>query len=305
MPGPSSTTNTSSSNSNTTSSNTATTAPGYQPQANALSTAFNQAGGALSNAQSYTAPTGQTADNSGNSTIANNGTNLNTAGTNAATSGLGALSNYNAGNTNNTQSVIDAANKYVQGQDIGAQTDAAMQQARETARDVALPQISQNAAISGNSSSSRAGIAQGLVERSLAENAQNTYNDLYSKAYQNGLTLAQGQQNNNNTLNLNAANAASGQGSNAANSGANDYSSSIANTGNANNVNQNNYNNDVGNAYAALQQYMNLIGGKNWGTTVTSNGTQQTNGTGTSNTQTDPGLLSNISSGIGVLGAFL
>ena len=181
---------------------------------------------------------------------------------------------------------------------------AAMQQAKEMARDVTLPGITQAAGASGNLNSSRAGIAQGLVERSLAANAQNTYNNLYSQAYQNGLNLAQGQQNNNNTLNLNAANSAAGQGSNAANSGANNYSGSIANTGNANNINQNNYNNDVSNAYAALQQYMNLIGNKSWGTTTNSSGTSTTNGTGTSNTQNDPGILSNISSGLGLLGSF-
>jgi hypothetical protein len=42
-----------------------------------------------------------------------------------------------------------------------------MLNARQTARDVTLPQINQNAAISGNSNSSRTGIAEGLVQRGL------------------------------------------------------------------------------------------------------------------------------------------
>jgi hypothetical protein len=304
MPGPSSTTNTSN-NSNSNYSNTSTSGPGFQPQASALTNAFNQAGGALTNAQSYTAPNGAAANLTGNGALSNNGVTLSNSGTNAATSGLGALSGYNAGSTNNPQAITDAATQYANGQNIGAQTSAAMQQAMEQVRDVALPGIAQNAAASGNSDSSRSGIAQGLVERSLAENTQNTYNSLYGQAYGNGLNLAQTQANNNNGLNLSAANSAASQGNSAVNTGQNAYSGALNNTGTANSINQGNYSNNVGNAYSALQQYMNLIGGTNWGTTTSSSGNSQTQGTGTSNTQTDPGLLSSISSGIGVLGALL
>jgi hypothetical protein len=292
-------------NQNTNYSGTATSAPGWQPQASALTTAFNQAGGALSNAQAVTAPTGTNANLNGNAALSNNGVNLSNSGTNAATSGLGALSGYNAGNTNNTQAISDAAHQYADNQNIGAQTAAATHQAMEQARDVTLPGIQQNAAIGNNTDSSRNGIAQGLVQRSLAENTQNTYNSLYGQAYGNGLNLAQTQANNNNGLNLNAANAAASQGNSAVNTGQNAYSGALNNTGTANNINQGNYSNGVGNAYSALQQYMNLIGGTNWGTTTSTSGNSQTQGTGTSSTQNDPGLLSNISSGIGLLGAFL
>jgi hypothetical protein len=301
----SSSTQNSSQNNNTNYSGSSSSAPGWAPQTSALTNAYNQAGGALTNAQSVTAPTGTSANLDGNAALSGNGVNLSNSGTSAATSGLGALTNYNAGSTNNTQSTIDAAKKYADGQDIQAQTNAAMQQAKEQVRDVALPGIQQNAAIGGNSDSSRSGIAQGLVERSLAENSQNTYNSLYSQAYQNGLNLAQTQANNNNGLNLNAANAAASQGNSAVNTGQNAYSGALNNTGTANNINQGNYNNGVGNAYSALQQYMNLIGGTNWGSTTSTNGSSQTQGTGTSTTQNNPGLLSNISSGVGLLGAFL
>lgn len=302
--GSSSNTN-SSQNQNTNYSNTSSTAPGWQPQTNALTNAFNQAGGALSNAQSYKAPTSTDANLTNNSTISDNGVKLSNSGADAAAAGLGALSKYNASNTNNTQSLVDAANQYVKGQNIQAQTDAAMQQAKETARDVTLPGIAQNAATSGNSDSSRSGIAQGLVQRSLAENAQNTYNSLSSQAYQNGLQLAQTQANNNNSLNLNAANSAASAGNNAATAGANTYSSALNNTSTANNINQSNYSNKVSNAYAALQQYMNLIGDKNWGNQTNTSGNSQSAGNATSNTQNNPGLLSNISSGLGLLSSFL
>jgi hypothetical protein len=304
MPGPSSTTN-QSQNSNSNYSNTASSAPGWQPQVSALTNAFNQAGSSLSNAQSVAAPNGTSANLNGNAALSNNGVSLSNSGTNAATSGLGALSSYNAGNTNNTQAISDAATQYANNQNIGAQTAAATNQAMEQVRDVTLPGIQQNAAIGNNTDSSRNGIAQGLVQRSLAENTQNTYNSLYGQAYGNGLNLAQTQANNNNGLNLTAANSAASQGNSAVNTGQNAYSGALNNTGTANNINQGNYTNSVGNAYAALQPYMQLFGGTNWGQTTSTNGTSQTQGTGTSNTQTDPGLLSNISSGVGLLGAFL
>jgi len=50
---------------------------------------------------------------------------------------------------------------------------------------------------------------------------------------------------------------------------------------------------------------MNLIGGTNWGSTTNASGASQTAGTGTQTTQNNPGLMSNISSGIGILGALL
>lgn len=304
MPGSSSTTN-QSQNSNTSYGGTSTSNPGWQPQVNALTNAFNQAGGALSNAQSVAAPTGTAADLTGNGALTGNGVNLSNSGTNAAANGLGALSNFDASATNNPAAISAAATQYANGQNIDAQTAAAMQQAREQVRDVTLPGIAQNAAMGGNSDSSRSGIAQGLVERSLAENAQNTYNSLYGQAYANGLNLAQGQANNNNTLNLSAANSAAGQGTNAATAGSGVYGNALTNTGVANAINQGNYTNAVGNAYAALQPYMQLFGGTNWGTNSTVNGSSVSNGTGTSTTQNNPGLLSNISSGIGLLGAFL
>lgn len=302
--GSSSTTN-SSQNSNSNFSNTASSAPSWQPQVNALTTAFNQAGGALSNAQSYTAPTGTAANLNGNGALSNNGVNLSNNGTNAAASGLDSLVNYNASGTNNPSMLIDSAKQFVAGQNIPAQVKAAMQNATETARDVTLPGIGQNAAIGGNADSSRRGIAEGLVQRGLAEQSANLENAMTGQAFGQGLSLAQTQANNNNGLNLNAANAAAGQGNSVANTGSNVYSGALNNTGTANNINQSNYNNNVGNAYAALMPYMQLFGGTNWGTTHTTNGSTQTQGTGTQTTQNDPGPMSTISSGLGLLGAFL
>jgi hypothetical protein len=193
----------------------------------------------------------------------------------------------------------------VAGQNIDGQVNDAMLNAKQQARDVTLPGIQQNAAISGNADSSRSGIAQGLVERGLAEQSANLGSTLRNAAYGQGLQLAQQQAQNNNTGTLSALQSLGVVGTQDANAGANVFGSSLNNTGTANNINQNNYGNGVQNAYAALQNYMKLIGGTNWGQTTSTTGNSQTNGVGTSSTQNDPGMLSNISSGIGILGALL
>jgi hypothetical protein len=292
-------------NSNTTSSGTASSAPGWQPQVAALTNAFNQAGGALGNAQSVAGPQQTAADLTGNGALANNGVSLSNNGTAGAYSAITGLQGYDPTKQNNASSLIDTANQYVAGQNIDGQVNDAMLNAKQQARDVTLPGIQQNAAISGNADSSRSGIAQGLVERGLAEQSANLGSTLRNAAYGQGLQLAQQQAQNNNTGTLSALQSLGVVGTQDANAGANVFGSSLNNTGTANNINQNNYGNGVQNAYAALQNYMKLIGGTNWGQTTSTTGNSQTNGVGTSSTQNDPGMLSNISSGIGILGALL
>lgn len=300
--GSSSQTTNSSQNSNTNSSGTSTTAPGWAPQLQALTNAFSQAGGALTQAQGVTATPGQSASGmtGSNNTVGATGGALSQNGADATATGLGQLTNYNPYATNNPQAIVDAANKYVAGQNIQAQTDAAMQQAKETARDVTLPGIAQNAALSGNASSSRRGIAEGLVQRSLAENAQNTYNSLSGQAYKDGLALAENQAQSNNAGALSAAGQAASAGTNAANAGTSAVSNAINNVGNANNVDQNNFTNSVNNNFAALNDYMKLIGSQNWGSTTTGSSSSQTQGTGTSTTTSNPSAFQMIS---GLLGA--
>jgi hypothetical protein len=297
--GSSSQTTNSSQNSNTASSGTSTTAPGWAPQLADLTNAFNLANGALSQSQGATATPGTNTsfDTSG---LYNNGGTLNTSGTNATTGALTGLSNYDPTTQNNPAAISAAAKQYADSQNIGAQTAAATNQAMETARDVTLPGIEQNAAISGNTNSSRAGIADGLVQRSLAENAQNTYNSLYGQAYGQGLSLASSNANANNSNELGALNDAAGQGTSAANAGASDQAAALSNTGTQNTNNENNFLNSSSNPYAALANYMKIIGSTNWGSTTSSNANSATQGTGTSTTQTNPSALSVIG---GLLGA--
>lgn len=306
--------------SNTTSQSTATQQSAYAPQVSDLNTAFTDAMKAYGQSGSATLPTDFVANfspealasfrsmvNYGNNNAVPNGqaaagTDLLTSGVNGTNGALSGFAGYDPSVTNNADALVSSANKYVAGQDIDSQVRQAMQGATETARDVTMPQISQNAALSGNTNSSRTGIASGLVERSLAENAQNIHNSLYSDAYKNGLSLAESQAQANNSGALSAANAAAGAGTNAANAGTSAVSNAINNVGTSNNVDQTNFTNSVGNNFTALQDYMKLIGSQNWGTSTNSTGTSATTGTGTSTTTSNPSAMQMISGILGTVG---
>jgi hypothetical protein len=309
------------------------TAP-WTPQAAGLENAFNQANGALSQAQGAKPPTDYTAQftpdqmqtfqqmlgyangtNTQNLNAQGN-TNVNN-GTSATGAALAGLNGYNPSATNNPQSLVDAANQYVSGQNIPAQVAQAMQQANETARDVTIPGITMAANGTGNADSSRAGIAQGLVQRGLAENAQNMTGALSSQAFQNGLSLAENQANANNTAALSAITNMGNIGNAATNSGTNAITQGINGQGQifgmgenagqgeqaaqqANLTNQQQqYQAGVSNPFDALRQYMGIIGTQNWGS----------NSTGSSTTQTSPsawsvigGLLGGLGGGAGLAG---
>jgi hypothetical protein len=292
----------------------------WAPQAAALTDAFGKAQTAYGQASQAQAPTDFVAQftpdqlnvfksmmgyGNGTSTAgtAATGANLQNAGTTATQGALTGLSNYDPTKLNNTQSISDAAHQYADNQNIGAQTKAAMQQATEQARDVTMPGIEQNAAITGNSNSSRTGIAQGLVQRSLAENTANTYNSLYGQAYGNGLNLASSNANANNANSLGALTGAAGAGTTAANSGVNASSSAINDQGNLFNMagagatggqqaqqanldnQQAQFQSGTQSPYAALQGLMGIIGSNNWGS----------NSTGTATTTKTPGAWDVIS----------
>jgi hypothetical protein len=280
----------------------------WAPQAAALTDAFGKAQTAYGQASQAQAPTDFVAQftpdqlgvfksmlgyGTGTSTAGTSATGnaLQTAGTNATQGALSGLTNYDPTKLNNTQSISDAANQYVSGQNIDAQVNNAMLNARQTARDVTLPGIDQAAAGSGNANSSRAGIAQGLVERGLAQQSADLGASLRSQAYQQGLQLASNNANANNTNSLGALTGAAGAGTNAANSGVNASSSAINDqkglydlaTGGAsgqqqaqqaNLDNQNaQFQSGTQSPYAALQGLMGIIGSNNWGGQTTGSST--------------------------------
>lgn len=319
----------------TTSGNNHSTTDPWAPQAAALTDAFGKAQTAYGNASTIKAPTDFTAQftpdqlntfrsmiaQGGNTAIpdanAATGAALGTAGTAATQGALSTLSGFDPTKNNGVDSTIDAANKYVAGQDIDAQVRNAMLNATQTARDVTMPGITQNAAGSNNQNSSRTGIAEGLVQRGLAQQATDLGVTARDNAFARGLQLAQTQGNNNNAASLTAASNAGNIGNNAANTGVNANNASLNNQGvlnstaitggagmqaadQANLTNQNQqFTNGTANQYANLQQLMSIIGGKQWGSETTG----QTSGTSTATSS--PSMASNFSSIMGALSAFL
>lgn len=91
---------------------------------------------------------------------------------------------------------------------INQMVDAATQQGMRTYNEQFAPQLNANAAASGNIGSSRAGIAQGIAQRGIAENAQNVgataMNNLFNQGNQMNLANANLGQNFLNTQ-MNAA----------------------------------------------------------------------------------------------------
>jgi hypothetical protein len=313
----------------TNSSSTSTSQSSYAGQVNDLNKAFEDAMSAYGKANGATAPTDFVAGFSpeqlasfrsmigygNNNAIPNsqaaNGTALGNAGAAGVTDALTGLSSFDPSASNNADNLVANARKYVEGQDIPAQVRAAMQGARETARDITMPGIEMNAAATGNTNSTRTGIAQGLVERGLAEQSANLNNSLSSQAFKDALGLAQTQAQGNNSDKLAAltgqgsiGNAAAGTGNTSQNSSVQNMITqlSAAAAGGAgltagqqaqldNALKQ--YQAGVSAPYAPLQQLMSIIGG-NYGMTTNSNGTE------TTHSESTP---SPLSVGAGILGA--
>jgi hypothetical protein len=300
----------------------------WAPQAAALTDAFQKAQGAYGQASQAKAPTDFVAqftpdqlgvfksmlgygNNTSTAGTSATGGALQTAGTNATTGALSGLGAFDPTKLNNASSITDVANQYVAGQNIDAQVNNSMRNARETARYLTLPGIEQNAAITGNANSSRTGIAQGLVERGLAEQSNDLGASLRSQAYKDGLALASSNANANNANSLGALTSAAGAGTNAANTGVDASSSAISDQGNlfnlasggaaggqaatqANLDNQNaQFQSGTSAPYAALQQLMGIIGSNNWGSSTT----------GTSTTTKTPGAFEVLGGLLGTAGS--
>lgn len=168
----------------------------------------------------------------GAATQFNQGTAANNTGLNTAGSGITGLLGFNPTNLD-TSSIINAAKGISSGFDIPSMVRNALQGGIETARDVTNPGIDAAAAGSGNVNNSRAGLAQGIVDRGLAEQATNLTGTLESQAYGQGLnTASSNAQSQNNSILSALSNAVQG-GTNLFNSGTSALSGGINNAINA------------------------------------------------------------------------
>lgn len=102
------------------------------------------------------------------------------------------------------QDNITTAGLYADNPYISGQVDAAMRDASRYANETALPGIRQTAAMTGNVNSNTTGaggIAEGIVQRGLAEKAADVSSTLRGNAWNTGLNLAeQGRQFDTNSI---------------------------------------------------------------------------------------------------------
>jgi hypothetical protein len=229
----------------------------WAPAQGALTAAINPLQGALSQSQSNNAATipsnftagltpqqiqqfqqmiGYGGNLSTPSFETNTGTGLAGTGVGATNSAVSGLQGYNPFTATNPQSIVNAANQYVSGQNIPAEVQNAMQQANETARDITLPGIDSAAAGTGNTNSSRTGIASGIVQRGLAEQAGNLSGSLQSQAFGQGITNALNAATANNGLTLSGLGALGNVGANATGQGLGATSNAISDASNLFNI---------------------------------------------------------------------
>ena len=304
----------------------------WAPQAAALTGAFGDANNAYAKAAAVQAPTDFTATmtpdqlalyqsmtSAGNGGIsaANTGVNTGasnvTAGSTGAQSALTGLGAFDPTANNNASSVMNTAQSYVNSQNIPAQVQNAMQSAEETARDVTNPMTENAAAGNGNTNSSRTGLAEGIVDRGLAEQAGNLYGTLSNQAYNTGTNLGENMATNNNSQTLSALTGALSGGTGLTTAGSGQVSSGVNDLANSYGLNLTGASGAQQNQQLALQnalqQYqmgtqapftpinnlMQIIGSNNWGS----------NSSGTSTTTTTPSALQIIGGGMNSLGSLI
>ena len=307
----------------TTGATSSNTQPGFAPQVGALTTAFDAANTALGKAQGATAPTDFTAQftpqqiaafqsmlgygTSGTqgAQTAQAGGALATAGVPAVQGALSGLTNFKA-NGGNTADNIANATAYANDPSIAGQVTAAMRDANRNATENVLPGIERGAALGGNTDSSRTGIAQGIVSRGLNDSAADISANLRGALYTKGLDLSQNAAQVESSQALDALKSTGTLGVGATTAGTGALGDSVNQQGGLYNIaqggiageqaaaqadltnQQQQFEAKTNDPFAALQNYYNIVGANNWGSSST--GTS----TGTSQTQKTPSQAAQI-----------
>ena len=247
-------------------------------------------------------------------------------GNNQINQGQGLLSNYNTGtnsanalynfgSASQTQNALNTANQFAQNPYIDQMVNAATYGANRNAAENDVPNLYRAAASSGNINSDRAALAQGVVDRGLAENAQNIGATMRGNAWNTGLN----QFNTMNQQQLGALSNAGSLGANLGGAGSSMMSQGINDAANLAKLyesaglgiqgqgdrslanDQARYNTNYQFPWQNLQNYYGIAGNNNWW------GTQNTNGTTmgispVANQPSSPGALGIAGAGLGLLG---
>ncbi len=320
--------NTSSKNQTTQTNSTSEQNP-WGPQSEQLERAFNRARKALDTAQGAPTPDAfvsqftpdqlsifQKMMNVGGSNLPGNAAGVSDALSGAGSSAVtGALSDLGAFNPKGgTQYNIDAASQYANNPHVDGMVDATMRDARRQVSEQALPQIARSAAGTGNVNSSRRALAEGVVERGLAEKTADVSNSLRGQLYNSGLDLAQREAQASNNDSLSAMMARLTGGNTAANTGVNAGANSVAQqkglfdiasqgiagqqAGSQAGLDEQmaKYMFGTNAPFDALNNFWNIVGSGNWGGTTHTQGTSNTQQTSTGS------IFDGIGKGLGAIG---
>lgn len=223
---------------------------------------------------------------------------------------------YNFGNASQTQNNINTANAYAQNPYIDQAVNAATYNANRNAAENDLPMLARASNGSGNLNSDRAALAQGVIGRGLAENAQNIGATMRNNAWNTGLNtaLTQGQMSNSALANAGSLGAnLGGAGSSMMSQGITDQanlSNLYSGAGSAlNSLNQSyldnalaKYQGKINNTWSPVQNYMAMVGNKDWGSTTTNSSTS-TGFSPVANQSSSPGALGIAGAGLGIAGS--
>jgi len=206
-----------------------------------------------------------------------------------------------------TQTHIDNAGRYANNPHLDGMIQAATRDAQRTFNEDTIRGINQNAAATGNTNSTRAGIAAGVAQRGIADFVGDTSASMRGDAWNNGLKMSQGDQQSllaslmgrgelaqgmvtqgNSSMNDALANEAGllGLHSSVAELFKADKQAKIDNKLQKFDYKSNKQSND-------LQNFYNIVGDKLWGS----------EGFSMSKTKTTPSAMSTAGSVIGVLGS--
>lgn len=228
-------------------------------------------------------------------------------GANAFTQGVNGLSGFQP---SSFDSILANANKAANDPSIQGQIDAAMRDSRRSVSEGVLPQIGRNAASTGNVNSSRTGVAEGIVQRGLADQTGDVSSALRGQAYQGGLqsALQSAMAGDSNKLNASQGLTSAGLGGVGQGLGALTGAAGlqgglfdIANQGAAGmqQGNQLGFDNQMAkyqfgtsSPFDALNSFYNIVGSNNWGGTKT--------GTSTGTETSSPSTMDNVSKGVGM-----
>jgi len=233
------------------------------------------------------------------------------AGANAAAGGLYGLANWQPSAT--PGSIMRDASTFANDPAIGGMVDAATRDARRAVYENGMPANLRNLAATGNLSSSKGAIREGILERGLAENAQ----DISANLRGRGVDLASGLAQNNQQSALQALLARVSGGTGAVGTGVGAGSSAISQQGGLFDIaNRGITGQQAGSQaalddqlqkwgfqtqapFAGLNQFYNLVGDKNWG------GTQQSTGTSTTTGTSSPSQFAQLGALTGIAGSLL